>query len=486
MFISLVLSCSKDTIIYTLTTSANPSDGGTVSPALKDYEEGETVTINASPAAEYVFQNWSGASGTSETTSILMNSNKTVVANFIKKQYALTINVEGEGTVNEKIIKVGSSTDYNSGTIVELNALPLTGYRFENWAGDLTGSENPKQITIDKAKSVTAVFVEQSKSPIKYGKNEFWGKIVNFDHDVFFAEDVSQLQRESFLSTLQITLKYYENYGPTEWWIIGDDTSAAEKLAVTFADYRNERNQLYNNDYNYTKERANNYFQSYVGVTNAGVNGDRNFGFHLVMFSGKLLRGGNDNEDYLKNNKHLTIDTVTHEYTHVVQSANLFNEEIDNNRPDGENKRVGWGPIFFVEGSAVYYAEYIPRKLIQNGENIEWGNLSTGLQTKMTSFMDDIQKNINLCPDFNIWDVNYSTRETCSPYIFGAWGVAYLLHKVDDQDKFWKSFWPTIDEKGWDSAFEDSFGITMDQFNKEFLEFLKLPIEKQLEIIPNI
>ena len=150
MFIPLVLSCSKDTIIYTLTTSANPSDGGTVSPALKDYEEGETVTINASPAAEYVFQNWSGASGTSETTSILMNSNKTVVANFIKKQYALTINVEGEGTVNEKIIKVGSSTDYNSGTIVELNALPLTGYRFENWAGDLTGSENPKQITIDK------------------------------------------------------------------------------------------------------------------------------------------------------------------------------------------------------------------------------------------------------------------------------------------------------------------------------------------------
>ena len=88
--------------------------------------------------------------------------------------------------------------------------------------------------------------------------------------------------------------------------------------------------------------------------------------------------------------------------------------------------------------------------------------------------------------DFNIWDVNYSTRETCSPYIFGAWGVAYLLHKVDDQDKFWKSFWPTIDEKGWDSAFEASFGITMDQFNKEFLEFLKLPIEKQLEIIPNI
>ena len=40
-----VVSCSKDAVMYTLTTSANPSEGGTVSPGTKQYNEGETWTI---------------------------------------------------------------------------------------------------------------------------------------------------------------------------------------------------------------------------------------------------------------------------------------------------------------------------------------------------------------------------------------------------------------------------------------------------------
>ena len=85
-----VISCSKDPIIYTLTTSANPSDGGTVSPSTQQYDEGKTATINATPAAEYVFQSWSGATGNSSSTSLVMNSDKSVTANFVKKKYTLT------------------------------------------------------------------------------------------------------------------------------------------------------------------------------------------------------------------------------------------------------------------------------------------------------------------------------------------------------------------------------------------------------------
>jgi hypothetical protein len=156
-----VISCTKDPIIYTLTTSANPYDGGTVSPTTKQYEEGETATINATPAAEYLFQSWSGATGSSSSTSLVMSSDKSVTANFVKKKYALTVEIEGEGTVDEKVIKAGAATDYNSGTVVELTANPSAEWLFVEWTGDLTGSENPKQITIDKAKSVTAVFVKK-------------------------------------------------------------------------------------------------------------------------------------------------------------------------------------------------------------------------------------------------------------------------------------------------------------------------------------
>jgi len=156
-----VISCTKDPIIYTLTTSANPADGGTVSPSTQQYDEGKTATITATASSEYVFQSWSGATGSSNSTSVVMNSDKSVTANFVKKKYALTTTVEGEGTVTEKVIKAGAATDYNSGTIVELTAVPSGEWLFVEWKGDVTGTENPTQITIDKAKSVTAVFVKK-------------------------------------------------------------------------------------------------------------------------------------------------------------------------------------------------------------------------------------------------------------------------------------------------------------------------------------
>ena len=94
-----------------------------------------------------------------------MNSDKSVTANFVKKKYSLNVIVEGEGTVGEKVIKAGVATDYNSGTIVELTAVPSGEWLFVEWKGDVTGTENPTQITIDKAKNVTAVFV---KKPVAY------------------------------------------------------------------------------------------------------------------------------------------------------------------------------------------------------------------------------------------------------------------------------------------------------------------------------
>ena len=162
LFVFLLISCSKDveeTIKFTLTATANPTEGGTVSPTNGQYESGDVATVTATPNAEYVFEKWTGGvTGTSSSVSVTMNGNKSVVANFIKKQYPLTIEIEGEGTVTETVIKQGLATDYNSGTIVELTAVPKDGWEFVEWTGDLTGSENPTQITIDRSKAVKAKF----------------------------------------------------------------------------------------------------------------------------------------------------------------------------------------------------------------------------------------------------------------------------------------------------------------------------------------
>ena len=157
----LVISCSKDPIIYTLTTSANPAEGGTVLPSTQQFEEGETATVIATPSSDYLFQSWSGATGSTNSTSVVMNSDKTVTANFVKKKFALTISVEGEGTVTEKVIKAGAATDYTIGSVIELTANPSDEWLFVEWKGDATGTENPIEITIDKAKAVTAVFVKK-------------------------------------------------------------------------------------------------------------------------------------------------------------------------------------------------------------------------------------------------------------------------------------------------------------------------------------
>ena len=47
----------KDTITYTLTLKANPTDGGTVNGA-GNYEKGVVVPVSATPAINYVFVNW--------------------------------------------------------------------------------------------------------------------------------------------------------------------------------------------------------------------------------------------------------------------------------------------------------------------------------------------------------------------------------------------------------------------------------------------
>ena len=72
-------------IPYTLTTSAIPSGGGsvTLSPSQATYTFGQQVTLTANPNTGYSFGSWSGgASGTTNPTTITITGNTSVTANF--------------------------------------------------------------------------------------------------------------------------------------------------------------------------------------------------------------------------------------------------------------------------------------------------------------------------------------------------------------------------------------------------------------------
>ncbi len=161
----LLQNCSKDDTIvqYKLTTDVTPALSGSVSPSSGTFDEGTEISLTATPASEYVFKNWSsGASGTENPLSVIMNSNKNITAVFEKKNYSLNIVIVGEGTVTEEIIQAKSAGDYPSGTIVKLTAVPSAEWEFVEWSGDYDGTENPIQITIDKAMNITAKFEKKN------------------------------------------------------------------------------------------------------------------------------------------------------------------------------------------------------------------------------------------------------------------------------------------------------------------------------------
>lgn len=150
---------SDDPIQFKLSTEVNPPEGGTVSPNTGTFDEGEEVTFTATPADEYVFKNWSDdASGDENPMTVVMTDDMFVTANFEKRSYPLTIEIQGEGTVKEEIVPGKSTTDYPSGTAVQLTAIPEDEWEFVRWEGDHSGTENPLLVTVTESIDLKVVF----------------------------------------------------------------------------------------------------------------------------------------------------------------------------------------------------------------------------------------------------------------------------------------------------------------------------------------
>jgi len=207
LLLLVLFSCTKDPVMYDVTISA--TEGGTVSPQSGSFEEGSSVTLTATPNAEYEFTKWSNGS-TQNPLVLTVTSDLTIQATFTKKQYELTISKEGEGSVNEKIINNGKG--YDSGTKIELTAVPAGEWVFAGWSGDVNSADNPIQVTISSPKNIKAKFVRKMYPQVIYNsstlnhewndgwvtfktqriESEFWSAFTYFDYnldgkmDVFF------------------------------------------------------------------------------------------------------------------------------------------------------------------------------------------------------------------------------------------------------------------------------------------------------------
>lgn len=153
---------------YTLTTHVNPSGSGWVSPSGGSYEQGTVLSLSANANSGYIFDHWSGdASGTSNPVEVIMNSNKDITVNFVEEggpgeEYTLiTYVVSGQGSVSPS-----GTTTYPSGEEVSIRATPDSGWAFDHWEGDFSGSQNPATVIMNSDKTIGAVFVEEGPEQV--------------------------------------------------------------------------------------------------------------------------------------------------------------------------------------------------------------------------------------------------------------------------------------------------------------------------------
>lgn len=164
----LLNSCEKEEPLsfYSLTTSVSPLEGGNIniSPDSLQYREGEVVILTPKPNNGWRFEKWEGSEqGSSSPLRVTMTSNKSITGVFVKRDYPLNVTIEGEGTVEEKIITNPAGREYPYETLVELTPKPKEGWVFGSWGGDLKGIDFPKIIEIKNVTNVIAKFVKEDE-----------------------------------------------------------------------------------------------------------------------------------------------------------------------------------------------------------------------------------------------------------------------------------------------------------------------------------
>jgi hypothetical protein len=146
---------------YTLTIT--PAAGGTTNPSPGSYvcSYGTVVAVTASSSSGYYFDHWvldSNNFGASNPIQTTMTANHTLQAIFAPLNYTLTITAAITGGNTDP--PAGTYT-YSYGTVVNVTAVPSTGYYFDHWVLDSNnfGASNPTQVTMTANHTLQAFFM---------------------------------------------------------------------------------------------------------------------------------------------------------------------------------------------------------------------------------------------------------------------------------------------------------------------------------------
>ncbi len=150
---------------YTVTVNSNNDAWGSVSGGATVYT-GEKVTLTATPAEGYAFNQWSDGNRTNPRT-ITVTSALTLTAEFAERvRYTVTVASSDEtmGTVS------GGGTVYE-GETVTITATPNAGYKFVKWSDENTA--NPRTFTPTEDLNLTATFMEKAAQSFALAEGKY-------------------------------------------------------------------------------------------------------------------------------------------------------------------------------------------------------------------------------------------------------------------------------------------------------------------------
>jgi len=131
-----------------------PPVNGLISIPDGPYPANSNLIVTANPDSGFVFSSWDGdLTGAPNPAILTMDGNKKKSANFKRIIYTLT-----ENAANGSSIIDPAGGTYNSGALVNIAAVPDSGYVFDVWSSNYTGVQNPATIMMNQNKTITALF----------------------------------------------------------------------------------------------------------------------------------------------------------------------------------------------------------------------------------------------------------------------------------------------------------------------------------------
>lgn len=308
---------------------------------------------------------------------------------------------------------------------------------------------------------------------------------------VYTASDLDPAVTDAIAATLDVARDAWGLRWAMEYWVFGTDPDAAVALIEEFCTLRDTFAQ-WDADECFAREAGEDEPHTLLSyqqlgaealasgqpMGSAGLNGSPEWTMHRFASSapwGLMEEFGLPADEDLK--------TVFHEYWHAVQS-----EHLDADLPR-ETREELMGPVWFVEGSAEYMGQYQRARARADGllPDVPAGEFPFIFSEQMQGKLGLVDQELaGSCAGRRlITIVGYDDPCSFLGYEMGAWAIAYL-ESITARGVLLDEFHPNVQELGWQATFEATAGMTLDEFDAAFHDFIVGSTDARMAILPDV